>query len=176
MTKLIIVENDVVSNIGMDKHSVHGTNTSSGTPVSVANIFSYDFTGGVKEKSNGNDFVTINGKKIITKGNNECPQTQAHIFGNVTAADISAFSAWSSNNAPDGFGFAPAPAPAAEEPDNNGENSRDAGSSFVKINGTAIILDKDNFDTCSVSGSSNSGRSTTSQVTSSEQDFVTTHE
>ncbi|RMD99110.1 MAG: hypothetical protein D6814_06185 [Calditrichaeota bacterium] len=172
MAKLIVVENDVVS--GVDKHSVYGTNNSSGSPVMAQ--FSYDFSGKVVEKSGGNDFVTIAGKIVITKGNNECPQMVDHMMANDKGTDPVTFETWSSSNAPAGFGFVVGGAPLPNEPDNNGENNSDAGSSFVTIEGAPVILDGDPFDTCNAVGTSNSGRAKNSTVEASNQDFVTVSE
>lgn len=164
MAKLIIVENDVVSNSEDDKHSVYGE-TKSSPPIDVSQIFNYDFSGNVEEKEEGNDFVKISNKLIVTKGNNQCPQIDKHSPENDVAGGVKN---WMETNKLSGFGFPG----IADEPDNNGENSSDAGSSFVFINGAAIILDGDSFDTCHAVGSSNKGRNKNSTVTSSRQDFV----
>jgi len=175
MSKLIVVEKDIVSNFGKDKHSVMGTNKNSGAPVSSQ--FSYDFSGKVKEKNSGNDFVTISSIKIITKGNNECPQPQdeKHEPQKVTSTEpeMAAYESWAANIVPDSIGFGML---APDEPDNNGENSNDAGSSFVTIKGAPVILDEDNFDTCHFNGLTNKGRAPNSTVKAEGQNFVTVTE
>jgi len=175
MSKLIIVEKDIVSNFGQDKHSVVGKDKVSKLP--VPNQFSYDFSGKVKEKNSGNDFVTISSIKIITKGNNECPQDKDHKASEVTLTEKAAYELWAKVNDLIGFGIiTPVGIPAKDDPDNNGENSNDAGSSFVTIKGAPVILDGDNFDTCHFDGLTNKGRAPNSTVKAEGQNFVTVTE
>ncbi|UBF27082.1 hypothetical protein K9N68_03675 [Kovacikia minuta CCNUW1] len=164
MGKRIIVENDKVE--GTDKHNVKGDATNpSAPPPSVPNsvwVAEYDYKGKITEQLS--DFVRISGKPLAVKTSKSSLNP-----GEATAPA-------GSHSGPKGRNFiplTPPPFPAKitdlkiTDSVGEGKPSANAGSSFVKVGGVAVLLDGNKIDTCD--GTSKPMNST---VTSENQDFV----
>jgi uncharacterized Zn-binding protein involved in type VI secretion len=157
MGKFIVVEDDKVS--GVDKHQVSGLQKTGSPPPSYKGIGEYDYRGRMVDQLS--NFVQINSKPVaITSSKSSLKPGEASIGGHA---------------GPNGKNFNP---PTAEPTtlqitDNVGTGSPSAtsGSSFVKINGIAILLDGDRIDTCD-----GLGITMNSSVTAQHQNFVSCSE
>jgi len=141
MGKLVVVLNDAVK--GKDKHNVVGQaqNPAPIPPViPYVGIGTFDYEG--KMLLQLSDFVRINGKPVAIKTSQSMlnPQEPIPPVGK--------------HSGPQGKMFIP-PVPKPIEitlniidPIGIGKPSVIAGSSFVKINGIPVLLDKDKMDTC----------------------------
>lgn len=164
MGKLIIVENDKVE--GTDKHNVTGNATNPSPPpptVPYIGVGDFDYVGKMTEQLS--DFVKIDAKPVALKSSKsslnpgeDTPPTGKH-------------------SGPVGKNFVPlTPTPIATtlsitDPIGEGNPSALSGSSFVKINSFAILLDDDKIDTCD-----GLGIPMNSIVTAENQDFVSCSE
>jgi uncharacterized Zn-binding protein involved in type VI secretion len=162
VAKKVIVENDKVE--GTDWHHVSGTGPNPGAPpptLPFVGIGRFDYKGKMTDQLS--DFVSIDGKPaaVVTSKSSLNPGETAppgkHAGMN-------------------GSGFIPQPGPAPSptaptlsitDPVGEGRPSATAGSTFVKIEGDAVLLDGDKVDTCD-------GLSVpmNSSVTAEGQDFV----
>jgi len=167
MGKLIIVENDKVE--GTDKHNVSGTGPNpSGTPPTApfTGIGDFEYLGKMTDELS--DFVKIAGKPVALKSSKSSLNP-----GETTPAGKHVGMA-GSNFIPAG----PVPTPTQDptlsitDPVGEGKPSASSGSSFVKIDSTAVLLDADKIDTCDGIVPTNSN----STVTSEKQDFVSCSE
>ncbi|MFL9458439.1 hypothetical protein AB0758_46530 [Tolypothrix bouteillei VB521301_2] len=150
MGKLIIVENDKVE--GTDKHNVSGQATNPSAPtIPYVGTGEFDYVG--KMTSDLSDFVKINGKQVALKNSKSSLDPGKHL------------GLMGKNFIPP----SPAPLPASLKITDivgEGKPSTNAGSSFVKVNGVAVLLNNDKIDTC---GYNHPGNST---VIAENQDFV----
>ena len=168
MGTLIVVEGDKVE--GTDKHNVSGTGTMPASPspvpgTSFTGIADFDYKGSMTDELS--DMVSIGGKAValITSKSSLDP-------GEDSAGGHAAISAKSIMPIPP-----PTITPGTEVvisiTDSIGEGipSSGTGSSFVKVEGDAILLDGESIDTCD-------GLSIpmNSSVTSENQDFVSCSE
>jgi uncharacterized Zn-binding protein involved in type VI secretion len=163
MGKPIVVENDKVE--GTDKHNVTGKATNPAPPppptVPYAGVGDFDYVGKMTDQLS--DFVSIDGQPVALKSSKSSlnPGESATPTGR--------------HSGPMGKNFMPPPPPPAPipatlqipDPIGEGKPSVTAGSSFVKVNGVAILLDGDKIDTCD--GTSKLMNST---VTAEQQSFV----
>ena len=169
MGKLIVVENDRVE--GTDKHYVAGPakNMKTGPPT-VLNKWIGDFDYVGKMTGQLSDFVKIDGKSValnsskssLNPGQDASPEGKhsGPMGGNlIPTADLTN---------PD-----PAEPNKLKITDQIGEGTPSAtsGSSFVKVNGTELLLDGDKIDTCD-----GMGVPMNSTVTAENQDFVSCSE
>ena len=141
MGKLIAVENDKVE--GTDKHNVSGDATNpSPPPPTVPYIGIGDFEYAGKMTDGLRDFVSIDGQPVAKKDSKSSLNP-----GEDTAPT-------GKHSGPRGGNFVPpTPAPitgtlSIDDPVGEGSPSATAGSSFVKIDGVAVLLDGDKIDTC----------------------------
>lgn len=162
MAKKIVVDGDAVK--GTDKHNVTGTGTITSPPGTApyTGVADFDYVGKMTTKLS--DFVTIAGKAVavvtsessLDPGESAPPGKHAGMSGK--------------NFMP------PTPTPIPNtititDPIGKGTPGAAAGSAFVTIDGTKVVLDGDRIDTCD--GLSIPGNST---VTASNQDFVSCSE
>lgn len=162
MGKLVVVQNDKVE--GTDTHNVVGTGP---TPPSGTGPFKgtgrFDYKGKMTDQLS--DFVKINDKPVALKSSKS----------SLNPGESSPAGKHSGQN---GSAFAPGPGSTAPQPTIDptlsitdpigpGTPNAGAGSTFVKIASTAVLLDGDKIDTCD--GLSAPMNST---VTVGEQDFV----
>ncbi len=147
MGKLVVVENDKVE--GTDKHNVSGTGPNPAQPpvpleLPYSGIGDFDYVGKMTDqlsdfvKVDGQPIALISSKSSLNPGE-DVPPTGGH-------------------SGPAGSNFVPGPSTQAPLPttislsitDSIGEGNPSAlaGSSFVKANGDAILLDGDAIDTC----------------------------
>lgn len=158
MGKLIIVENDKVE--GTDKHNVAGNATNPAPPpptVPYSGVGDFDYVG--KMTDNLSDFVKIDGKPVATKDSKSSLDPGESASGKHAGSN--------------GKNFIP-PTPEPIEKTLNitdqvgeGKPSATSGSSFVKIDGNAVLLNNDKIDTCD-----GLGIPMNSTVTAENQDFV----
>lgn len=164
MGKLIIVENDKVE--GTDKHNVKGPGTTNSTPPSAATyigVGDFDYAGKMTDQLS--DFVKIAGKPVALKSSKSSlnPGESAPPEGKHSGPK-------GKNLAPPDTGPIIPTMPSlqiTDTPIGEGKPSASSGSSFVKVNSTAVLLDGDKIDTCD--GLSKPMNST---VTAENQDFV----
>lgn len=158
MGKLIIVENDKVA--GTDKHNVAGNATNPAAPpptVPYKGVGDFDYVG--KMTGDLSDLVKIAGKPVATK-----ESKSALNLGEDTSGKHAGLK---------GKNFVPpTPQPIAAtlkitDKIGEGKPSATSGSSFVKINGVAVLLNDDKIDTCD-----GLEIPTNSTVTAENQDFV----
>jgi hypothetical protein len=153
MSKLITVDGDKVE--GTDKHNVTGM-TSSSPPVAYSGIGDFDYKGKMADALS--DFVSIGGKAAATVASKSALNP-----GEDTPAG--------KHHGMQGSSFVPGGENPATlsiiDPVGEGRPSATAGSRFVKIGGSAALLDGDSIDTCD-------GLSIpmNSSVTAENQDFV----
>lgn len=162
MGKMIVVENDKVE--GKDKHNIAGTGQTTSSPPApcpYTGIATFDYVG--KMTGALSDFVKIDNKPVAVK--------------------TSTSSLDPGEDAPSGKHGGPqasSPTPPIASPCNTqtmalsitdpvgtGKPNSGAGSTFVKIDSVAVLLDSDKIDTCD--GLSKPANST---VTAEKQDFV----
>lgn len=164
MGKLVVIENDSVS--GTDKHNVSGDATNPGAPpptVPYVGIGDFDYDGLMTDQLS--TFVKIDGQPIALKNSKSSlrPGEDAPPVGK--------------HSGPMGSGFmptAPAPIPltlSIDDPIGEGNPSASSGSSFVSVDGVAVLLDQDPIDTCD-----GTGITMNSTVTVQNQDFVSCSE
>lgn len=159
MAKLITVENDKVE--GTDKHNVSGDATNPGAPpptIPYTGVGDYDYKGKMTDALS--DFVTIGGKPVAITSSKSSLNPGETAFGG-------------KHHGSGGSNFVPpAPVPIAatlsiSDSVGEGKPNAGAGSSFVTIGGTKILLDGDKIDTCD-----GLGIPANSTVTAEGQDFV----
>jgi uncharacterized Zn-binding protein involved in type VI secretion len=164
MSKLIVVENDKVE--GTDKHNVSGNATNPAAPpptVPYSGVGDFDYVGKMTDELS--DFVKVDGKPVAVKDSKSSlnPGESAPPAGK--------------HSGPAGKNFVPpTPVPIAislsiSEPVGEGRPSVSSGSSFVKIDSVAVLLDGDKIDTCD-----GLGVPMNSTVTVENQDFVSLSE
>jgi hypothetical protein len=161
MGQLIIVENDKVA--GIDRHRVIGNALGPPPPPPYSGIGDYDYRGRMTDQLSA--FVSVNGRPVALKSSSsslhpgeDLPPTGRHSPGGAETYT------------PD----SPAPNPLTinfTAPVGTGHPSSTSGSTFVKVDGVAILLDGDKIDTCG--GEPGSGNST---VSAEHQDFVSCSE
>jgi hypothetical protein len=161
MGKLIIVENDKVE--GTDKHNVSGPGTAGSSPATYVGVGDFTYVGKMTDQLS--DFVKIAGKPVALKssksslnhgesaptegkhsgpkGENLVPSDKGPIIPTMKLLQIT------------------------DSPIGEGKPSASSGSSFVKVNSTAVLLDGGKIDTCD--GKNISMNST---VTAENQEFV----
>ncbi len=168
MSTLVVIAGDKVE--GTDKHNVSGTGTMPATPSAIPNTpFSgnaeFDYKGSMTDGLNG--MVSIGDKAvtlITSKSSLDPGEDSAGGHAPISAKNI-----------------VPIPPPpittgtevviSITDPIGTGTPSSGTGSSFVKIDGDAVLLDGDSLDTCDgLGGKSNS------TVTTENQDFVSCSE
>jgi uncharacterized Zn-binding protein involved in type VI secretion len=167
MGKLIIVENDKVE--GTDKHNVQGPGTTTTTPPSQATyigVGDFDYAGKMTDQLS--DFVKIAGKPVALKSSKSSLNP-----GESTPTAGKHSGPMGKNLVPPDTGpiIPTKPSLQITDPVGDGNPSASSGSSFVKVNSTAILLDGDKIDTCD--GLSIPMNST---VTAEKQDFVSCSE
>jgi uncharacterized Zn-binding protein involved in type VI secretion len=163
MGKLIVVKNDPVE--GTDKHNVTGIGPNPAAPPPTATykgIGDFDYVGKITDQLS--DFVSINGKALALT------TSKSSLNPGETGTGGKHFGAQGKN-------FVVAPGSIATTPTTatlsitdqigEGKPSANAGSTFVKIDGVAILLDGDKIDTCD-----GIGQLMNSTVTVENQDFV----
>lgn len=161
MSKLVVIQDDPVE--GIDKHNVSG-NAQPPPPAPYSGIGDFDYQGKMTDELS--DFVQINGQSLalMTSKSALNPGEDIRPVGK--------------HSGPQGKSFQPpSPPPLPEtlmimDPIGEGTpNLLSAGSNFVTVEGTAVLLDGDKIDTCDGTGSL--GNST---VTANGQDFVSCSE
>lgn len=164
MGKLIVVRNDGVE--GTDKHNVSGDATNPSPPpatVPYLGVGDFDYVGKMTDQLS--DFVSIDGQTVAKTDSKSSlnPGEDASPSGK--------------HSGPMGSNFTPpTPAPISlslsiDDPIGEGNPSATSGSSFVKIDGVAVLLDGDKIDTCD-----GLGTPMNSTVTAENQDFVSCSE
>jgi uncharacterized Zn-binding protein involved in type VI secretion len=158
MGKPIIVANDKVE--GTDKHHVTGQPDNSALPP-YTGVGDFEYVGKMTDQLS--DFVSIDGKPVALKSSKSAldPGESVAPTGR--------------HSGPRGEHFIPPPPlfasipsnPQITDPIGEGRPSVTSGSSFVTVNGVAVLLDGDKIDTCD--GLSQPMNST---VTAEQQDFV----
>lgn len=164
MGKLIVVQNDTVD--GTDKHNVAGEATNPGAPPpSIPSVWIADFDYVGKMTDALSDFVKIEGQPVALKSSKSSLNP---------GEDTAPAGKHSGNQGKSFTPLAPPPFPAKKidlkitDPIGLGTpNALAAGSSFVSVGGTALLLDGDKIDTCD--GLNVPGNST---VTAENQAFV----
>lgn len=163
MAKLITVENDKVE--GTDKHNVTGTGPNPAAPPPSApfsGIGDFQYKGKMTDALS--DFVTIGGKPVALV------DSKSSLNPGETAPGGGHHGASGSNFVPGAGSTALTPTTATlsiTDTIGEGTPSSIAGSGFVTIGGTKVLLDGDKIDTCD--GMSVPMNST---VTAEGQDFV----
>jgi len=154
MGKLVVVKNDKVA--GTDKHNVAGNMTTSSGPVPTTGFGMFDYDGKMDQQLS--DFVKIDNKAVALKNSQ-------------SSLNPGESSPAGKHGGPNGKGLTPTtlipPSLSITDPVGTGNPSTSAGSTFVKIASTAVLLDGDKIDTCD--GFSVPMNST---VTAGEQSFV----
>ena len=161
MGKLVIVEDDRVN--GVDKHNISGLQAAGSPPPSYSGTGEYEYHGKMVDQLS--KFIQINGKPaaITSSKSTLDPGEDSFPTGR--------------HSGPRGKNFLPSvPAPNSStlnitDPIGTGSPSATSGSTFVKINGIAILLDGDKIDTCD-----GLGQTMNSSVTAGNQDFVSCSE
>ncbi len=166
MGTLIVVDGDKVE--GTDMHSVSGDATNPAAPsppptVPYVGVAYFDYKGKMTDELS--DFVNIGGEAVA-------------VFASKSSLDPGEDAPPAGKHSgPQGSNFippAPVPIPptlSIDDPVGEGVPSATAGSSFVSINGSAVLLDGDSIDTCD--GLSIPMNST---VTAENQDFASCSE
>lgn len=161
MGKLIIVENDKVE--GTDTHSLSGPGTTASAPPMsspYSGSGSFDYVG--KMTGQLSDFVKIDGKPVALKSSKSSlnPGEDAPPSGKHSGPMVK-------NPVPPLTSpiVATVPMLAITGPVGTGNPGATAGSTFVKIASTAVLLDGDKMDTCGPPPMN-------ATVTSEKQDFV----
>jgi hypothetical protein len=162
MGKMIVVENDKVE--GTDTHNVSGTATSPAPAVvPFAGTASFDYAGKMTDQLS--DFVKIDGKPVaLTSSKSSLNPGETAPPAGKHSAPAAKNIVPSPANAPD----APIlPMTAITDPVGEGRPSATAGSQFVTVGSTPVLLDGDKIDTCD-------GMATpmNSTVTAENQSFV----
>jgi len=138
MGKLVVVENDKVE--GTDKHNVEGVAKAGSPPPLYKGIGEYDYIGKMTDKLS--DFVKIDGQPLALKNSKSSLNPGEDVLPT------------GKHSGPMGSNFMP-PAPEPNpitllisDPIGEGNPSATSGSSFVKVDGQALLLDGDAIDTC----------------------------
>lgn len=140
MGTLIVVENDRVE--GTDKHNVSGNATNPSPPpptVPYVGVGDFDYRGKMTDALS--DFVKIGGKPVALVS------SRSSLNPGETAPG-------GGHSGPAGKNFVPpTPTPitatlSITDPVGEGSPSATAGSTFVSVGGTAVLLDGDSIDTC----------------------------
>jgi hypothetical protein len=167
MGKRIVVENDKVE--GTDKHNLSGpgvTPPPASSPTTYTGVGSFDYAGKMTDQLS--DFVKIDGKPVALKDSKSSlnPGESAPPAGKHSGPAVK-------NPLPPLTAPIIATVPALKIDDAVGEGrpSATAGSAFVKVGSTAVLLDADKIDTCD-----GLGIPMNSTVTSEKQDFVSCSE
>lgn len=162
MGKLIVVENDKVE--GKDTHNIAGGGTTTSAPPSgcpYKGTATFDYAG--KMTGALSDFVKIDNKPVAVKTStsslNAGEDAPSGKHGVLQASNPTP-----PNTSPCNV---PPIALSITDPIGTGKPNSGAGSTFVKIDSVAILLDGDKIDTCD--GLSKPANST---VTAEQQDFV----
>ncbi len=138
MPKLIVVENDKVE--GTDTHNVSG-NATSPAPATVPFVgtASFDYVGKMTDQLS--DFVKIDGKPVALTSSKSSLNPGEAASGKHAGLN--------------GKNFQPAapntpipPSMSITDPVGEGRPSATAGSSFVTVDSTPVLLDADKIDTC----------------------------
>lgn len=145
MGKLMVVENDKVE--GTDTHNVAGMGPNPVQPPVPPNVAfkgtgRFDYKGKMTDQLS--DFVKIDNKPVALKSSKSSLNPGESASGNHAGPNGSAF-------VPGAGSLAPVPTSstlAITDPVGTGNPSTTAGSSFVKIASTAVLLDGDKIDTC----------------------------
>lgn len=163
MGKLVVVENDKVE--GTDQHNLTGPGTTASPPPVAATytgIGAFDYAGKMTDALS--DFVKIDGKPVALKTSKSSlnPGESAPPAGKHSGPAVK-------NPVPPLTAPVVATVPALQitDPIGTGNPSATAGSSFVSVASTAVLLDGDKIDTCD--GLSIPMNST---VTAEKQSFV----
>lgn len=172
MGTLIIIENDKVE--GTDKHNVSGnaTNPSPPPPPSIPGAWIADFDYVGKMTDALSDLVSIDGQPLATTGSKSSldPGEDVAPSGRHSGPMGSNFI-----SVPPAPPLVPFPATQAllaiTDPIGEGNPSATAGSTFVSVDGVAVLLDGDAMDTCDGLSIPMNGT-----VTSENQDFVSCSE
>jgi hypothetical protein len=164
MGKLIVVENDKVE--GTDKHNVTGQATNPSPPpptVPYTGVGDFDYVGKMTDQLS--DFVRIDGKQVALKNSKSALNPGENMPPS------------GKHSGPMGNNFkppSPKPIPwslSIKDPIGEGTPGATSGSSFVTVNGVAVLLDDDKIDTCD-----GLGVPMNSTVTAENQDFVSCSE
>ncbi len=166
MGTLIVVENDKVE--GADKHNVSGDATNPAIPpvpltIPYVGVGDFDYMGKMTDLMS--DFVKIDGIAVALMS------SKSSLNPGEDASPAGKHSGPMGKNL-----LPPAPVPipitlSISEPVGEGSPSSTSGSSFVKVEGSGVLLDGDNIDTCD-----GMGVPMNSTVTSENQDFVSCSE
>jgi hypothetical protein len=166
--KRVVVHNDPVE--GTDQHKVMGIGPNPAAPPPTATyqgIGDFDYVGKLTDQLS--DFVSIDGKTVAltTSKSSLNPGESAPPSGKHSGPQ-------GKNFVPDAGSVAITPTTASlsiTDSIGEGQPSANTGSSFITVNGTAILLDGDKIDTCD-------GLNTpmNSTVTANNQDFVSCSE
>ena len=167
MGKLVIVKDDKVE--GKDNHNIAGAGTTTSAPPSpcpYSGIASFDYVG--KMTGQLSDFVKIDGQAVAVK------TSQSSLNAGEDAPSGKHGGPQASNPIPPLASPCNTPPVALSitDPVGTGKPSSAAGSSFVKIDSVAVLLDSDKLDTCDGILPVNSN----STVTSEKQDFLSCSE
>lgn len=161
MSKLVVVEQDRVE--GVDKHNVTGNATNPAAPpptVPYSGVADFEYVG--QMTSALSSFVRIDGQPVAT------------IASKSTLLPGEDVAPTGRHSGPMGSNFVPpSPVPIAislqiTDPIGEGKPSATAGSTFVRIEGEALLLDQDKLDTCD-----GLGIPMNATVTAQHQSFVT---
>jgi hypothetical protein len=164
--KKVVVEDDKVE--GTDKHNLSGPGVNSATsaPAPYKGVGSFDYVGKMTDALS--DFVKIDGAAVALK------TSRSSLNPGETAPPAGKHSgpAVKSPTPPlDKPITATVPLLKIDDPVGEGKPSATAGSVFVKVAGTAVLLDDDKIDTCD-----GLGVPMNSTVTAEKQDFVSCSE
>jgi hypothetical protein len=159
MNKLVVVANDKVE--GTDKHKVSGQMSSGSPPPPYSGVGDFDYVG--KMTDGLSDFVRVDGQPValVSSQSSLDPGEDVSPTGR--------------HSGPMGSNFVPSgPNPATltiTDPVGAGDPNAAAGSTFVSVDGDAVLLDGDAIDTCD-----GTGMPANSTVTAENQDFVSCSE
>jgi hypothetical protein len=164
MAKLVVVENDTVE--GTDKHHVSGDATNPAPPpptVPGAWVADFDYVGKMTDALS--DFVHVDDRPValVSSRSSLDPGEDVPPSGR--------------HSGPMAGNFVPTvPAPVTpslgiDDPIGTGNPNAAAGSTFVSVDGDAVLLDGDAIDTCD-----GLGVPANSTVTAENQDFVSCSE
>lgn len=165
MGTLIVVDGDKVE--GTDKHAVSGQATNPASPpgpptIAYLGVADFEYKGKITEALS--DFVKIDGIAVA-------------VLDSKSSLNPGEDAPPGKHSGPQGSNFLPpAPAPILstiniDNPVGEGVPSATAGSSFVKISDSAVLLDGDSIDTCD-----DMSVPMNSTVTAENQDFVSCSE
>ena len=166
MGKKVVVEGDKVE--GTDKHNLSGpgVNATTSAVQDYKGVGSFDYVGSMTDALSG--FVKIDGRPVALKS------SRSSLNPGETAPPAGKHSGPAVKNPTPSLSTpvtATVPSLKIDDPVGEGKPSASAGSVFVKVAGTAVLLDDDKIDTCD-------GFSVpmNSKVTAEKQDFVSCSE